>query len=247
MRSKDSALALACGVLHAPRRAIERMREPGAPALSARVYASYVAACAAFHWLKPEGFPPPPPGVPAAESPLWATLAAEPILSAMLVLFCGYYGRMLGKGRLSTRLALATLATILPASLIVMTSPRFGSAGLLAVAAGMAPVLLKVGRPLWIQTASWIMAVSATGLALSPFFIACALAGYAPAYYFCLYAMLFWTIGLVAWGLGRLAHMSTPRAFCAVLLSLIAQLVTVGALYRTGLLPRVLFNAIMNP
>ena len=90
------------------------------------------------------------------------------------------------------------------------------------------------------------MATNAIGLALAPFFVAMTLLGLAIGYHALELVLVFWTLGLASYGVGRIMAMAVPRAFCAVFLALVFQLLFVFGLHLLGLIPKDVLKALMT-
>ncbi|MEK9144722.1 MAG: hypothetical protein AAB339_03830 [Elusimicrobiota bacterium] len=244
-------------MLLSPSKAAARLEE-GDAALqdSLRIFLAYMASAVLFYTLKPAGFPPAGPDAPLPAPGqeglvFWVKVQAwSPLLTALWVLLTGSFARLLTGGRLPMRLFAAGGAALLPLLWVLFYTntpmPRWTlGAGLLALCAAAVPAVRAVPGPSWRAYASWLMAVNSAAIALLPLF-ACAVLSDSPLLYQSLeVALLFWTLGLATYGTSRIARIPAARAFCAVFLGLLCQVVFVYAFYLLGLLPKGVLKALM--
>jgi len=255
--SMRGAWELARDFLLRPRLALDRMlAAPDALLREALwVYAAYLVTAVLFYALKPAGFPPPPPDSPevavAGGLLFWAKVHAwAPLLTLIWIAMTGWFGTMLQGGRLALRLGASVLCGAIPLLLILVYTntgmPRwaFGLAWA-GLAAGMVPGFRRVSRGTWLGLASVLLAVNAASLALLPLFAAAVLSRSAVFYHSIEIVMLFWTLGLAAYGTSRVMGLQAARAFCAVFLSVACQLLFVFSMRLLGLLPKEILKALL--
>lgn len=252
------ALAFSRELLLSPRKAVERLRRPGAALREAAcIYAAFLAASVLFYAVKPADFPP----LDGAQLPdpsqqgllFWTKVQAwGPLLSAAWVALLAWFVQLMGR---SSRLPLSLLAAaafgMLPlAPILLYTNNVAGKAGLAAawilIAAGMIPGLRRRPPQAWRRLASLVLGINAVNLALLVPFALAVLARSAPAYFALEILMLFWMLGLGSYLLGALEDVSTPRAFAALFCSMLAQLWLVFSLYFLGLVPKDVLKALLS-
>lgn len=251
------SLRLGWEVVARPSRAVERvLAEPAAalkPALG--ILASYMAVSAVFYWLKPDSFPPPPEAYVAPDSPrsLWFWLRVQcwtPPLAAVLIATTAWFSGVLKGGKLPLRLTGAVLSAAIPVLLLVLhANGRVGTplfAGVwLALLGLMVPGWRAIERRSWLALAAVLLAANAPALALVPVFSAAVFLRSAAFYHALEMLLLFWTLGVCAFGVGRALEMPTARAFAAVFLGFIAQIFFVFSMHNAGLLPKDVLKALM--
>ena len=252
-----SPISFFLDILLRPSKAAARLDEDDSAIQdSLRIFLAYMASAVLFYTLKPAGFPPAGPDAPlpapGQEGLLfWVGVQAwSPVLTALWVFLTGSFARLLTGGRLPMRLFAAGGAALLPLLWVLFYTntrmPRWTlGAGLLALCAAAVPAARAVPGPSWRALASWLMAVNAAALALLPLFACAVLARSALLYQALEIALLFWTLGLATYGTGRIARIPAARAFCAVFLGLLCQVVLVYAFYLLGLLPKGVLKALM--
>lgn len=250
------AATLGRDLLARPGEAVERLRgtEGLRPALW--IYVAYLAVSTAFHTLKPPDFPSLPAGAPALEveggALFWARVHAyNPLFTAAGIALIGWFAGLLRGGRLPLRLGAAALCGTLPALLVVartqdgVSLPAFaGGWVLLAGAAVWAG--RRMDLPPWRPLSALILAVNVVALALMPA-LGLAAGLRAPAAYHILeLAMVFWTLGLAAFGVSRLGDLSAARAFCAIFAATVCQVFLIFSLHLLGIIPRDALKALMT-
>ena len=252
-----STLSFFLDILLRPSRAAGRLQE-GDAALqdSLRIFLAYMASAVVFYTLKPAGFPPLGPDAPLPMPGqeglvFWVKVQAwSPVLAGLWVLLTGSFAKLLTGGRLPMRLFASGVAALLPLLLVLFYTntrmPRWTlGAGLLALCAAAAPAVRSVPGSSWRAYASWLMAVNSAAIALLPLFTCAVLLGSALLYQSLEVALLFWTLGLATYGTSRIAGVPAARAFCAVFLGLLSQVVFVYAFYLLGILPKAVLKALM--
>lgn len=253
----SEAFELGRDVVFAPGRAFEKTAADPAravrPALG--VLGAYMAASAFFYWLKPESFPPPPEGatLPVDPRPLWFWVRVQlwtPALAAVLVATTGWFAVVLDGGKLPLRLAGAVLSCAVPALLLVVHSngliPRAAFIAALAALPALAyPGWRRLDRARWRSLTAALLAANAPAVAMVPVFTAVVLLRSAVLYQGLEMVLLFWTLGLCSYGVGRTLGLPTARAFAAVFLGFIAQIFFVFSMHNAGLLPNDVLKALM--
>ena len=251
------AWALAGDFAANPRRAMDRVAAAPRAALagSLKILLAYMAVSAVFYWLKPESFPPPPKGAALPDAPrgllFWAKVQLwTPPLDAVLVATTAWFAQLLGGGRLPRRLLAAVLCGAAPVLLLIVYAqsriPGWAFAGgWLLFAALSAPGFRRVPAETWAPLAAVLLGVNALALALVPLFTAAVLARWAVGYHALEMGLLLWTLGVSTYGAGRLLGLPTARAFCAVFLGLLAQIIFVFSMHTMGLLPNDVLKALM--
>lgn len=257
MPKPPSPFSFFLDMLLSPSRAAARLKEEDAALQdSLRIFLAYMASAVIFYTLKPAGFPPAGPDSPLplpGEEGLvfWVKVQVwTPVLTGLWVLLSGSFARLLTGGRLPMRLFASGVLALLPLLLVLFYTntpmPRWAlGAGLFALCAAAAPAVRLVPGSSWRAYASWLMAVNAPALALLPLFSAAVLLKAATFYQALEIALLFWTLGLAAYGTSRIASIPAARAFCAVFLGLLCQVVFVYAFYLLGILPKAVLKALM--
>ncbi|MFH1725336.1 MAG: hypothetical protein ABII00_12045 [Elusimicrobiota bacterium] len=258
MQRPKEAARLALDLLRRPARALDRILEaPGAGLGQALwIYLAYLVTAVLFYTLKPDGFPPPLPDAPppAFERGIlfWMKVHAwGPVLAAIWIAMTAWFGRLLRGGRLPVRLFAAALCGLAPLLLIFVYNntgmPRwgFGLCWLMLVSA-MIPGFRRVERGVWKPLAAVLLAVNAVAVAMLPLFMGAVLARHALSYHVLELAMLFWTLGLAAFGVSRVMGIQTARAFAAIFLSVVCQVFFVFSMRLLGLLPKEVLKALMT-
>ncbi|MFA6028758.1 MAG: hypothetical protein WC969_02765 [Elusimicrobiota bacterium] len=252
-----SAWALARDLVFAPARALRALHEdPEALWSAARVYAAYLAFSTVFYALKPAGFPPLGPEQPFTPPEggllFWAQVQAwSPPLTALLCALTAFFLTLLAGRRLAPRLLAACASAAAPLALLLIYRntgmPRWAlGAGLLALAALIGRRLRATDPSLWRPLAGWLLLVNALNLALMPLFAAAVLLRAALLYNGLEIALLFATLGWGTYGVARIARLPNARAFCALFLAMLSQIVLVFAFHYLGALPRTVLKALMS-
>jgi len=252
-----SAAQFGFDFIRRPSRAMDFVERDPRAALGAAagVYALYLVTAALFYTLKPDGFPPPVPGAPAeiAERGLWFWAGVQlwsPVLLAVWIAASGWFGRLLGGGRLALRLPAAVFTAAIPLLLFVVYNnsamPRWGfGLSWLALGALMIPGFRRVSREDWLRLSASLAGLHACAIVLLlPFSLA--VAARSPlAYNTVEMAMLLWVLALASYAVRRVLGVPTARAFAAVFLSLLAQILFVFSMHSLGLLPKEVLKALM--
>lgn len=241
----------------APRRAVagilkakgSRNRE------AAGVLLVYMAVSALFYRWKPEGFPTPPEGWTPPEVPrgLWFWVRVQlwtPLLTAVLLATTAWFSQLLRGEHLPRRMLAAVLSGAIPVLLLVVYANHlipgwaFGGAWL-GLAALMAPGYRRLTPGRWAPLASVMMAVNGLALAATPLFVVAVLAGAETFYHVLEFGLLFWTLGVATVAVGEVLDLPAARAFAAVFLGLLAQILFVFSMSTLGLLPNDVLKALM--
>ncbi len=255
--ASGGAWTLAADFAANPRRAMDRIAAAPRPALtdSLRILLAYMVASAVYYWLKPESFPPPPEGAVLPEDPrgllFWTKVQLwTPALDGVLVATTAWFAQLLKGERLPRRLLAAVLCGAAPVLLLIVYAqsriPGWAFAGGWLLFAGLAaPGFRRVPPETWAPLAAVLLGVNALSLFLVPLFTAAVLARWAVGYHALEMGLLFWTLGVSTYGAGRLLGLPAARAFCAVFLGLLAQIVFVFSMHTLGLLPNDVLKALM--
>ena len=256
-KRRKGALSLAADFVAAPRRAMDRVAaEPRAALVDAlKILLAYMAVSAVFYALKPESFPPPAEGAAPPDDPrgilFWTKVQLwTPALDAVLVATTAWFAQLLKGDRLPRRLLAAVLCGAAPVLLLIVYAqsriPGWAFAcGWLLFAALAAPGFRRVPAQTWAPLAAVLLGVNALSLTLVPLFTAAVLARWAVGYHALEMGLLLWTLGISTYGAGRLLGLPAARAFCAVFLGLLAQIVFVFSMHTLGLLPNDVLKALM--
>ncbi|MBI3298519.1 MAG: hypothetical protein HYZ75_10170 [Elusimicrobia bacterium] len=253
----SEALRLAWDFAFRPRRGVGRVLDAPrkAPRLAGLILLAYMAASAVFYRLKPEGFPMPMEGFVPLETPhslfFWLKVQLwTPALAAVLVAATAWFSGLLKDGKLPLRLAAAVLSAAAPVILLVLHAngkvgtPLFAGLWVVLLAA-MVPGWRALDARTWSALGAILLAANAPALALLPAFSAAVLLRSEPLYHVLEMTLLFWTLGVCAFGVGRAREMPTARAFAAVFLGFIAQIFFVFSMHNAGLLPKDVLKALM--
>lgn len=241
----------------APRRAVDRvLKTPGSlltPA--AGVLLLYMAVSAVFYRLKPEGFPPPPEGwtPPAVPRGIWFWVRVQlwtPLLTAVLLATTAWFSQLLRGERLPRRMLAAVLSGAIPVLLLVVYAnhliPGWAFGGAWAgLAALMAPGYRRLPPGRWLPLAAVLMSANALALAATPLFAAAVLARSDVLYHALEFGLLFWTLGVMTVTVGRVLDLPAARAFAAVFLGLLSQILFVFSMSTLGALPNDVLKALM--
>jgi len=231
-----------------PGRAAQALRVKDALPAALSIFLAYLLVSAVFHAWKPFDFPPLPGGAamepPAGGLLFWIGAQAWQIpLSALGILLTAWFVRLLAGPGLPRRIAAAAACALLPLVLIgacrLARMPRWIFAScLLALLAALAPGLRRVGRDVWRPLAAWLLAVNAVALASLPVAAGLVLLRAAPAYEAFQYAAAFWMLALATYGVGRIFSVGTARAFCAVFLSVVCEVLCLLSFHILGLVTK---------
>lgn len=241
----------------APRRAAEGvLKAPGSRLRGAAgILLLYMAVSAVFYRLKPEGFPAPPEGWTPPDVPrgLWFWVRVQlwtPLLTAVLLATTAWFSQLLRGERLPRRMLAAVLSGAIPVLLLVVYANHlipawaFGGAWL-GLAALMVPGYRRLPPGRWLPLASVLMAVNALALAATPLFTAAVLARADTFYHALEFGLLFWTLGAATVAVGTVLDLPAARAFAAVFLGLLSQILFVFSMSTLGLLPNDVLKALM--
>lgn len=253
----SDALKLGWQMASSPRKAVDRVLKDRGALLgeAAVVLLLYMAVSAVFYRLKPEGFPTPPEGWTPPEIPrgLWFWVRVQlwtPLLTAVLLATTAWFSQLLRGDKLPRRMLAAVLSGAIPVLLLVVyanhliPSWAFGGAWL-GLAALMAPGYRRIPRERWLPLAAVLMAVNALALAATPFFTAAVLLRSETLYHVLEFGLLFWTLGVATTTVGAVLDLPAARAFAAVFLGLLSQILFVFSMSTLGLLPNDVLKALM--
>lgn len=250
-------LRLGWQTVRAPRRAVERvLKADGAlfgPALG--VLLLYMAVSVVFYRLKPEGFPTPPEGwtPPAAPRGLlfWARVQMwTPLLAAVLILTTAWFSQLLKGDRLPRRMLAAVLSGAVPVLLLVVYANHliggwaFGAAWA-GLAALMVPGYRRFPKARWAPFAALLLAGNALAVAMTPLFTLAVLAGSETFYHLLEFGLLFWTLGVLTVFVSAAVEIPAARAFAAVFLGMLSQILFVFSMSTLGVLPNDVLKALM--
>ncbi|MBI4423567.1 MAG: hypothetical protein HY554_07570 [Elusimicrobia bacterium] len=251
---------LARAMLLSPGRAAETLStDRDAIGAALVLYLVYLAVSVAFYSWKPVEFPAPggAPGLlggePLPQSPVfWAKVQAwNPLLTAIWLVFLAWFASFLQGGRLALRLLGGASLGVMPIVPILLytgnQAPRWSVLASWVVVFGvMAPGLRRRRGDSWRRLAGLVLSIVIVNVALSPAFALAVLAGSEAAYQGLEIVMLFWTLGLGAYLLGRMESIATARAFAALFFSMLCQLLLVASLHLAGIVPKDILKALMS-
>ncbi|TPW19434.1 MAG: hypothetical protein FD126_2690 [Elusimicrobia bacterium] len=248
---------LAGDMAFAPKRAVERiLKDKDSQLLQAgAVLLLYMAVSAVFYRLKPEGFPTPPEGwtPPVVPRGLWFWVRVQlwtPLLTAVLLATTAWFSQLLRGEHLPRRMLAAVLSGAIPVLLLVVyanhliPSWAFGGAWLV-LAALMAPGYRRMPPGRWKPLAATLMAVNALALAGTPLFTLAVLTRSETFYHGLEFGLLFWTLGVATSAVSAVLDLPAPRAFAAVFLGLLSQILFVFSMSTLGVLPNDVLKALM--
>lgn len=240
-----------------PRRAVDAiLKDRNAKlAQAAGVLLLYMAVSAVFYRLKPEGFPTPPEGWTPPDVPrgLWFWVRVQlwtPMLTAVLLATTAWFSQLLRGEHLPRRMLGAVLSGAIPVLLLVVYANNripawaFGGAwlGLIAL---MVPGYRRLPAGRWLPLAAVIMSVNALAVAMTPFFTLSVFMRSEMLYHILEFALLFWTLGVATVAVGKVLDLPAARAFAAVFLGLLSQILFVFSMRTLGLLPNDVLKALM--
>lgn len=253
----SSAYALGVDIIVRPFRALDTLLRKGAALGEASgIYLAYLATAVLFYAYKPPGFPPLPPDAPYMHFEgglgFWLKVHAwNPVFTAIGIAWIGWFSIILKGGKLAQRLLVAVLAAAVPFTVLIvytnggMTKPLFGAA-LVALVAAAVPVFRKGDPKMWRPLVSLFLSVNAISLAVLPLFLVAIALRSGLAYHILEVGMMFWMLGLAAYGVSRITGLSTARAFCAIFLSTISQIFFIFSLHLLGVIPKDALKALMT-
>ncbi len=256
-RRHNSALRLAADLLARPARALDRLMEPDAAlAAAAKIYIAYLATAVLFYTFKPQGFPPLPADTPVLRMEgglfFWIKVQAwNPVFTALGIALVGWFAQLMKGGKLAPRLLIAVLCACLPLFvLLAYTNEAFGKAAfsvsLLALVGASVPIFRAADKKAWRPLVALFLSVNTVSIAILPLFLAAVLARAPLMYHVMELVMMFWILGLAAYGVGRIAGLTTARAFCAIFLATLSQIFFIFSLKFLGLIPAGALKAMMT-
>ena len=135
-------------------------------------------------------------------------------------------------------------------ALVLWASGQISKLVLLLVwLAALAPTVPSVrAKPAgsWAPLTALLLAIVAVNIALCPLFAGMVLVRSDKGYEALEMAMLFWTLGLGTYLLGRIEKMPAARAFAALFFSMVAQMAAVFSLHAGGLVSKEILKALMS-
>lgn len=248
---------LAWQTASSPRKAVERILKTRGSLLAeaAGVLLLYMAVSAVFYRLKPEGFPTPPEGWTPPDAPrgLWFWVRVQlwtPLLTGVLLATTAWFAQLLRGDRLPRRMLAAVLSGAIPVLLLVVYANHLIGAwafagawlGLIAL---MLPGYRRMPPGRWPALAAVLMSVNALALACTPFFSVAVLVRSETLYHILEFVLLFWTLGVATVTVGAVLELPAARAFAAVFLGLLSQILFVFSMSTLGLLPNDVLKALM--
>ena len=247
MTDSPGAWEFALSLLLRPKRA--------AQALAIAIFISYLLVSAAFHAWKPFDFPPLPGGAQMEAPPggllFWVKVQAWQIpLAALGILLTAWFARLLSGEGIPRRIAAATGCALLPLLLIaasrMLHMPKwiFAICWLVLLAA-LIPGLKRVEAGSWRPLAAWLLGANVVAVAAVPFAVGLVVLKAASAYQAFEYVTAFWMLALTTYGVGRLFAVATARAFCAVFLSVICEVLFLFGFYFLGFLPKAVLSVLL--
>ncbi|MFA6092876.1 MAG: hypothetical protein WCU88_05515 [Elusimicrobiota bacterium] len=241
-----------------PRRALEEtLSSQEALWTSARLYLVYLASAILFYGLiKPADFPATGEiGLPEPSQgglAFWAQVQVwNPLLTALSIMLTAFFARLLAKGRLALRLPAACAFAAIPLILLVCYRngdiPRWGlGLGLSALGLLLWLDLRRMQAGLWRPLTAWLLAINILNVAALPLFCLAVWTRMDGLYLGIEILLLFILLGWACFGVSRIAAVPTARAFCAVFLSVLGQILFIFALYVLGWLPKSVLMALMS-
>ncbi|MFA6316681.1 MAG: hypothetical protein WC943_04625 [Elusimicrobiota bacterium] len=241
-----SPLGLALLVLRDPKAAAQACGRKGALASSLWIYGAFLAAFAVFTGLRPQGFPggqPVPFEFPAAGRLALAILWNLPMEAVWIVFLMGLV-RFFRVGSLPVRVALGA-AWAAGALILLIAYLQLHGMSRAAFLVGTAvwlglfyPLLRGIGRDEWLQVTGFMLALNAVFLALALPLTVSAVLRKEGAFMASQIVMGLWLLWAGTSGLRELAALRLPRAFMAILLSIVFQAALTLSLYAAGLVSR---------
>ena len=220
------------------------------------IYVVYLVTGVLFYTLKPAHFPELPADAPVlrleGDLVFWIKVHAwNPFFTAIGVAMVGWFSRKMTGGHLAVRLASSVLYALLPLFVLLgyttnsISKPVF-AVGLLALAAASVPGFRKIERGTWRPLISVFLSVNAVAVAALPLFAVSIAVRSALAYNILEIGMMFWMLGLAAYGVSRCLGLQSARAFCAIFLSTLAQVFIVFSLHMLDIIPKSALKALMT-
>jgi len=252
-------LQLARQYLLAPSKGAEAAREEKSLAPSLWIYVAFTAGYLLFYWLKPFDFPDK--NAPLLREPLglffWfkVVLWQPPLELAWIVFLMGLVA-WFREGSLPVRLAAGVAWAASPFLLIVaylqqepsllwpsISRPLF-AAGSLVWLALFYPLLKKTPKPDWRPLISFMLGINIIGIVLLIPMAAAVFMDSPDMFKAAQIAGGLWILGASMLGLRVLTGLRLPRAFMAVLLSMLFQAALALTLFALGLVPKEILKAL---
>lgn len=238
-----------------PSRAAGALSSEEAFPSAAWVFLAYLLVSSLFRAWKPFDFPAlpgqgrlePPPGGLA----FWMSVQVWQVpLAGLGIALTGWFARRLSGERLPRRLVGSILCALVPLLLIAvylqtrMPRPLFGLLwlGLFAL---LWPGLKRVEAASWRPLAAWMLGINAVPLALTPLAVVLVLLRAGPLYQGLEYGMAFWLLGLATFGVSRVFKLPAARAFFAVLLGMVCEVLCLFGLYFLGLVGKPVLSVLL--
>ena len=171
-------------------------------------------------------------------------------LAGLGVLLTGWFAKRLSGEKLPRLLLGSIGCALIPLLLLVvyvntrMPRPLFGLLWL-GLCSLLWPGLRSVDRAAWKPLAAWMLGINAVPLALTPLAVLLVLLRAAPLYQALEYGMAFWMLGLATYGVSRLFRLPAARAFCAVFLAMICEILCLFGLYFLGLVGKPVLSVLL--
>ncbi|HVE13859.1 MAG TPA: hypothetical protein VNI01_10730 [Elusimicrobiota bacterium] len=250
-------MSLLLDVLARPSRAVERLRQPDhALRPAVRIFVLYLVVNTAFQTLKPADFPSPGPdslefGV-QGDWLFWVKVQLYNIpLTAAWIALAAWFCRLLGEGRLPRRVAAAGAALALPLGLILLEHQGLLPRGVavavwLAIPIALLPSLRSVSRDRWLELIAFFLCLDAIALAATPILACATLLRAETLYHAVEMGSLLWLLAVASFGLARLAQIRTARAFLAIFLSALGQILALYGMHRLGLVSKEILKGLMS-
>ncbi len=249
------ALRLARLYLVSPSQAAEAARREENFRPNLQLYLAFVAATMVFFAVKPFDFPDTSAVLPrAGADPLFwlkTALFQPPLEAAWIVSLMGLVCWLRG-GSLPVRLAVAVAWAASPFILMAAySSPNMGMGKLLFAAlsllwaAAYYPLLRGLSRQDWLPLASFMLGVNVIGVALIPLMTVAVLARSAGAFTTVQALGGLWMLGVGTLGLRQLTGLRLPRAFMALLFSMVFQIAVAFTLHLLGIVPKDILKALL--
>ncbi len=99
---------------------------------------------------------------------------------------------------------------------------------------------------MWRPLVSLFLSVNSVALAFLPLFLVSIVLRVGLAYHILEVVMMFWMLGLAAYGVSRITGLSTARSFCAIFLSTVSQVFFIFSLHMLGVIPKDALKALMT-
>ncbi|MBI5882521.1 MAG: hypothetical protein HZB91_05390 [Elusimicrobia bacterium] len=233
-------------VLFDPRAAARECGRAESLASSLWIYAAFLVAFAVFTGLKPPGFPGggSMPFTTEGSGHLAQAAFWNLPMEAVWIVFLMGLVRFFRSGTLAVRLAIG-VAWAAWSLILVVLYLQVHSMGKAAFLAGTAvwlglfyPCLRGVPASEWRQVTGFMLALNAVFLPLAAPLTVSAMLRHENAFIAGQVVMGLWLLWSGASGLRELTGLRLPRAFMAILLSVVFQAALVLSLYAAGIVPR---------